>query len=1269
MKKLLAVILSLVMVMSFLPTMSLTAFAADDLQDTVTGVTLTDSDGDGYYEISSADELVAFANLVNGGNTSINGVLTADIYVNENLYDKITIYSNNYSEGYARVNTGATVVEWTAIGTNTNPYAGSFDGGNFKVSGLYSNTVSDNTSALNYVGLFGYVSGGSVKNVTVTDTYLSGQRWIGGIVGFAKNANISGCYFTESRLKNNSSYVGGIVGKAEGGTVISNCHNTATITAYSSTGGIAGGFQAAETTLGKITGCTNSGTVKGSGDVGGILGSAMFYVTVENCTNYESGTVNSSGGNSGGISGGLQYTCTINNCVNKADVTDTYTHRGYVGGIVGEMSYSGSIINSYNTGDIIGAYGYVGGVVGSAYTTGIEKCYNTGTVICTNTEAEHGHVGGVAGGMSQESTCISCYNTGNISGAYYIGGVAGSIAFSSEVSDCYSAGSVTGDNSVGGVIGRIGSSILENCTYDNVKYSGNTYGTAINTNTIENNLGYSTEDFTSGKVCYIMNGSTSEGELVWGQTLVSEATPTFTGRTVYYDEITDPQYWNDRPETKYTVSFAANGGEGTMNSVEVIARDSYTLPECGFTAPDGKEFKAWSVNSVEYAVGDSITIEGNVTVTAIWKDADVILYKVNFNAIDNGSVTADVVSAKVNATVTLNITPDTYYELDTITVTSDSGVVTVSGSGNTRTFVMPESNVTISATFKKIEYTVSFISNGGSGSMSSVTVEAGDEYTLPKSTFTAPANKLFKAWQIGENEYAVGAVVTITSATTLTAVWMDIPEAMWGASADSLTSGGTLNVALSKAASDSSIKYIQLQKNVRSSGNGFTASGGEYVLDLNNKSITVSSGVYNVAFDVGANATVTMKNGSVTATEDSYSDCLNVSGKLTLENVAMSGISEMAFGALICLSGTVDLSSYSDFTDITVGYLNKNATLILPKGYALMDGTTVVTAPEAWKKYTIGKAPTTFTVTVDGESVETDGYIILGIDNGDGTYSLPENVVGYYIDDAFVDAGKYTVVGGEVITTVDFNVTMVNGAQVRYGGGLDENGKISAGNGLRFLAQVDRSNFDGIGYGMKITAEGSTLETIVDAEKWQADETTFTVAITNMAVSNYNRNFTATPFVKVKYDDGTEKTVYGTETVTRSIYYVAAGLLKTGNNGIGIEDNYGAGVSYGLYDVLNAYINMVGVRLNLYASGNITVSDKYTGDVFFDVASVDNGDGSYTITVTPITQDFAYPVEIMSYWNEFVRINNNNSVVVKNISDSSVENGVLTFTFTLPSGN
>ncbi len=69
----------------------------------------------------------------------------------------------------------------------------------------------------------------------------------------------------------------------------------------------------------------------------------------------------------------------------------------------------------------------------------------------------------------------------------------------------------------------------------------------------------------------------------------------------------------------YTVTFDANGGSGEMAGADVVSGE-YTLPANGFTAPEGKQFKAWSVNGTEKAVGDKITVAADTTVKAVWEN-------------------------------------------------------------------------------------------------------------------------------------------------------------------------------------------------------------------------------------------------------------------------------------------------------------------------------------------------------------------------------------------------------------------------------------------------------------------------------------------------------------------------------------------------------------------------------------------------------------------------------------------------------------------------
>ena len=114
--------------------------------------------------------------------------------------------------------------------------------------------------------------------------------------------------------------------------------------------------------------------------------------------------------------------------------------------------------------------------------------------------------------------------------------------------------------------------------------------------------------------------------------------------------VTVTAQWKDLPVI-YTVSFDAGEGTGTMTAVTKEAGQTYVLPQCTFTAPEGKEFAGWQVgNDAELKQpGDEITVNGNVTVTAQWSEIiptlvriEVVTTKTEYNVgeeIDKSTLT------------------------------------------------------------------------------------------------------------------------------------------------------------------------------------------------------------------------------------------------------------------------------------------------------------------------------------------------------------------------------------------------------------------------------------------------------------------------------------------------------------------------------------------------------------------------------------------------------------------------------------------------------
>lgn len=313
--------------------------------------------------ISNAEELKIFHDIVNGENNRQQNLaacatLTADIVLNDGTFDE----DGNYTPGPS----SAALTEWTFIGCDYKPaYSGTFDGAGHTVQGVYCNDQIKGRA-----GLFGYVSGATIKNVKVTG-YIKTDGFAGGIAAYIRN-----------------------------GTSITGCVNAATVIAADSArvspsaGGIVGCSELNQQN--QITDCINTGTVKvitlknDYPSAGGILGNAINRTLISNCSNF--GTVSGSQFENaasticyvGGIAGRIVST-TVSDCYNVGAVTDTANPEPQIGGIVGCLdSETSHLANSYNVGKVTAASAAanLGGVAGSVSDkpATITNCYYlTGT--------------------------------------------------------------------------------------------------------------------------------------------------------------------------------------------------------------------------------------------------------------------------------------------------------------------------------------------------------------------------------------------------------------------------------------------------------------------------------------------------------------------------------------------------------------------------------------------------------------------------------------------------------------------------------------------------------------------------------------------------------------------------------------------------------------------------------------------------------------------------------------------------------------------------
>ena len=482
---------------------------------------------------------------------------------------------------------------------------------------------------------------------------------------------------------------------------------------------------------------------------------------------------------------------------NKGEITnvrveDSYFDVNYsVGGIVGE-NY-GTVSNCSNSGTVTGTanYVYVGGIVGRNGGT-VENCSNSGAVTGTGSPND-AYVGGIVGGCSGKVT--NCSNSGAVgtlgTGFHaFLGGIVGEIDYyygTPTVSDCY---------------------YLEQ---DGLQGVGNE----------EENKGVTPKDedaYKSGEVANLLNQASGEEEL-WGQDFdkgypvplgclseeereaykIYSVTFTYTLPVEEAEEKTITLYGNsdtqlaapeetavegyavtwqpELPETfgnvkegetsftatftqLYTLTITQPTEGGTISATvgetpvedEVAEGATVTLEA---TPAAGYKFVEWDVKKSDG--GESVTVTDNaftmpaddVTVTATFQAID---YTITISETTNGTVTTDKTTAHIGDVVTLTVSPADGYELEDLTVEADGKTITVTDNK----FTMPAGNVTVTATFQAIDYTITISeTTNGAVTADKETANIGEEVAL---TVTPDAGYTLDVLTVKSGE----ATITVT---------------------------------------------------------------------------------------------------------------------------------------------------------------------------------------------------------------------------------------------------------------------------------------------------------------------------------------------------------------------------------------------------------------------------------------------------------------------------------------------------------------------------
>ncbi|MDG5766031.1 T9SS type A sorting domain-containing protein [Balneolales bacterium ANBcel1] len=208
---------------------------------------------------------------------------------------------------------------WIPVGDSDEPFTGSFDGGGYLIEEM---TVYDPNT--NYQGLFGYLDGAVIHNVTLVDSDVQGSRFVGALAGFAEDSYVENISVS-GEIRSFDNYAGGIIGAIDR-SIVHYVSSSVNALGNDAVGGIIGRARYSE-----VRHAMSNGHMEGRQQVGGLVGGSWGFL-----------------------------------------MSDSYSHasataENRVGGLVGALA--GRVHRCFSTGPVSGEEDLVGGLIGASGTT------------------------------------------------------------------------------------------------------------------------------------------------------------------------------------------------------------------------------------------------------------------------------------------------------------------------------------------------------------------------------------------------------------------------------------------------------------------------------------------------------------------------------------------------------------------------------------------------------------------------------------------------------------------------------------------------------------------------------------------------------------------------------------------------------------------------------------------------------------------------------------------------------------------------------------
>ena len=645
--------------------------------------------------------------------------------------------------------------------------------------------------------------------------------------------------------------------------------------------------------------------------------------------------------------------------------------------------------------------------------------------------------------------------------------------------------------------------------------------------------------------------------------------------------------------------------------------------------------------------------EGSVNVSATFK---AITYNVTASSATNGSVKLSASTATVGTTITVTTTPNEGYEVDNLTVNGEA----VSVSGNKATFTMPAKDVTVAATFKLVDYTVTPATvTGGKISVDKTTANMGDTVTV---TLT-PDNgmKVEKLTVNGTEVTVTNGKATFTMPAKNTTVSATFVGETYKVSMSAATNG---KVTAPATAAYNSIVTITLTPNegyevdkvtVNGSSSNVSVGGNKATFTMPAEDVTVAATFKAIDYKVTTEA-VTGGKISVDKTTANIGDTVTITltpdtgmklDKVTVDGTAVTVSGNKATFTMPAKNVKVSATFLGETFKITKGEV-KNGKLEVAGSAPYNSTVTVTVTPN--EGYKLDK------LTVNGTAVTvTNGKATFTMPSKDTTVAATFKAIDYKVTTS-ASGGKISVdkTTANVGDTITVTLTPDAGMKVEKLTVNGENVKVSGNKATFTMPAKDAkvvANFVGETY--KITkAEVKNGKLEVAGTAAYNSEVSMTVTpdkgykLTSISVKDANGKTVSVSGSGTKYSfkmpDGavTVSATFEKATYTITVGSVSNGSLsvdkKTAGYGDTITISVSANANYKINYVSATDANGNSVKLNgsngkytfTMPDSNVKVTASIVGETYSITApTVENatinvaGTGEYgskiNFTVTP----------------------------------------------------